>query len=129
MSENNLQMVTVKNLSEKSDEEIIIQAAGNELRCFIGSLPYKIVINQAYPVRLSLLVLEDYEVSEIEDGIESIVATSFNGYSHIIKGKLMGGRLFAKGFVFDDYVLKDDFAYLDDKSITIKADRVDVEFL
>lgn len=123
------QLVTVEQLSEKSDEEIVISIDGNKLRCFVGVLPRGVIAGGVYPARLNLLVLEDYEIREIDDCVESIVSTSNFGYSYVITGRLVHGRLFAGGFVFDDDVLKDEYAYLADKCVEVRVDRIDVDFL
>jgi hypothetical protein len=84
---------------------------------------------QLYPVRLELVVLDDYEVTESPVDTQPAFSRIGNGFSYMVHGRLSGTALHAGGLVFEDEVLQRDFGYLDGRFVSLKVDRIDVEFM
>lgn len=116
-------------LHEDVEEEVDLQINGVRLNCFAAVCPYAIQENKIYPVRLELIVLDHYEV--VESVIDSVPAFSKLGrdFSYLVHGRLSGLCFEAGGLVFEDEVLQHEFGYLDGKFLTLRVDRIDVEFL
>ncbi|MES2741714.1 MAG: hypothetical protein V4754_12285 [Pseudomonadota bacterium] len=123
------QLVRVEKLSAISDEEVVISLRGRQLTCFISILPYSLVEGNDYPAQLTLMVFDEYFVENVNDASESSISPMDDGYSYEIVGRLVDGQLHACGFVFDNYALESEYAYLEKKIISISVDRIDVEFL
>lgn len=129
MKATTVQMVRLEKLSEIVDEEVILRIGDCELVCFAGGRLRNLVEGVSYPVKLSLLILNDYHVEEIEDESEQSVIRQGSAYSYKIKGRLFEGRLHACGFVFEDGAFDSDYGYLEGKMISMDVDRIDAQFL
>lgn len=116
-------------LSDDIEEKVTLQINGRQLNCFAGICPYPISEGKSYPVQLELVVLDDYEVMASPDDAGAAFVETGKGFAYLIQGKLNGMYLEADGLVFEDEVLQRDFGYLDGKMVTVKVDRIDVEFL
>lgn len=119
----------VLRLNEDIEEEVELQVGGDKLTCFASVCPYAIEVGLSYPVKLRLVVLDDYAVTELADDSPSSIARVGNGFAYALVGKLGGGCLESGGIIFEDDVLQRDFGYLDGKIIAMKIDRIDAEFL
>jgi hypothetical protein len=116
-------------LHDDVEDEVDLEINGARLKCFAGICPYSIQEDQLYPVRLELVVLDDYQVTESSVGTELAFSRIGNGFSYLVHGRLSGIFLDVGGLVFEDEVLQRDFGYLDGKFVSLKVDRIDVEFL
>lgn len=50
-------------LHDDVEEAVVIEVSGVQINCFAGVCPYAIKEDKIYPVRLELVVINDYEVS------------------------------------------------------------------
>jgi len=116
-------------LNDSIEEEVALQIDGVRLTCFASGCPYRIEEGKSYPVQLELLILDDYEVIESPDEAGADFVETGEGFAYLVRGKLNGRYLEAGGLVFEDEVLRREFGYLDGKRVTVKADRINVEFL
>jgi len=116
-------------LHDDVEEEVDLDINGTRLKCFAGICPYVIQEDQVYPVRLELVVLDDYEVAESSADTDQAFSRIGNGFSYLVHGRLSGICLDVGGLVFEDEVLQREFGYLDGKFVSLKVDRIDVEFL
>ena len=116
-------------LSDDVEEKVTLQINGIQLNCFAGICPYPLSEGKSYPVQLELVMLDDYEVMESPGDASPAFVETGKGFAYLIQGRLNGMYLEADGLVFEDEVLQTDFGYLDGKIVTVKVDRIDVEFL
>ena len=116
-------------LSDDIEEKVTLQINDIRLNCFAGICPYPISVGKNYPVQLELVMLHNYEVTASRDSSGPAFVKTGKGFAYLIHGRLNGMYLEADGLVFEDEVLQADFGYLDGKTVTVKADRIDVEFL
>lgn len=116
-------------LNEDIEEEVDLQINGVKLNCFASICPYAIEEGKSYPVKLELIVLDDYEVKESLNDTGPAFVQIGKGFAYLVQGRLNGTELEAGGLVFEDEVFQTDFGYLDGKMVTIRADRIGVEFL
>ena len=124
-----MQVIQLEKLSEIVDEEVVLRVGDCELVCFAGGRLSNLVEGISYPVKLSLLILGDYRLDEIEDDSEESVVRQGRSYSYQIKGRLLEGCLHACGFEFEDGAFDSDYGYLEGKMISIDVDRINVSFL
>lgn len=116
-------------LNDDIEEEVALQINNVRLTCFASICPYSIEEGKKYPVRLELVILNDYEVKASSSKAGSAFVETGNGFAYLVQGRLNGMCLEADGLSFEDEVLQRDFGHLDGKIVTIKVDRIDVEFL
>ncbi|MFC3684706.1 hypothetical protein [Hydrogenophaga luteola] len=116
-------------LSDDVEEEVNLQINDVRLNCFAGVCPYPIQEGGTYPVCLELVVFDDYEVAESSGNALPAFSKMGNSFGYLVHGRLNGTCLEAGGLVFEDEVLQRDFGYLDGRCVTMKVDRIDVEFL
>ena len=116
-------------LSDDIEEKVTLQINDIRLNCFAGICPYPISVGKNYPVQLELVMLHNYEVMASPDSSGPAFIETGEGFTYLIQGRLNGRYLEADGLLFEDEMLQTDFGYLDGKTVTVKADRIDVEFL
>lgn len=117
--------------SELIEEEVVLQINGIELTGFANVSPCQIEEGEVYPVELTLFVIDEIVVAELPDNAIPSITRIGDGFAHSIAGKLRGKYVESCGISFvDDFLATSlEFWYLDGKMISIKADRIDVEFL
>lgn len=123
------QVVRLERLSDLVEEEVTLSIGDCELVCFAGARPYKLIEGSSYPVRLNLLILDDYRIYELDDDSEEIISRRGSGYSYQVKGRLIEGHLHACGFTFENGAFESDYVYLEGKMMSIDVDRIDAKFL
>lgn len=121
--------VRIKRIGVDIEEEIVLEANGAELVCFASNPPANLEVGKACSVILTLLVLDDFDITVIEDNKESSLERLGDGFAYKITGQLIDGRLHSCGFEFKDEVLETEFEYLSGETIAIQVDRVNVRFL
>lgn len=119
----------VVKLNEDIEEEVVLQINDVRLNCFASVCPYAIEEGKSYPVQLELVVLDDYEMNESPSGAGSAFVRVAKSFAYLVRGRLNGMSLEADGLVFEDSVLQTDFGYLNGKMVTMRVDRIGVEFL
>ncbi|WP_205781154.1 hypothetical protein [Methylocaldum sp. SAD2] len=119
----------VLRVDEDIEEEVLLRVGDIELACFASVCPYKIEVGLSYPVELHPVVFDDYSVTALPDETQPAVTRVGTGFAYVVTGKLSGDCLESGGLVIEDEVLQRDFGYLEGKMITMKIDRMDVEFL
>ena len=115
-------------LDNNIKEEVDLQIKDVKITCFIATCPYSIKVGLYYPVQLSIWSLDRYNLIEIKNNTGQSINRLGNTFAYSITGKLCNGNLVSKGLVFEDKILKKEFTYLEGKMISIKADRINVEF-
>lgn len=116
-------------LNDNVEEEVLLQIGEWKIPCFAGICPYRICEGMEYLVDLSLLVLDEYEVKELPSGSSPAILSDGEGFGAELIGKINGNRLCVGELEFEDDILLSDYGYLDGKSVSVRADRIDVEFL
>lgn len=120
----------LRHVSNEVEGEVLLTINGMDLPCFAyASLPHEAKEGSFYRVELIPQVLNDYQVSELDEDVPPSIVQVGNSFSHVITGRLSGNRLDAGGIVFEDDALLSDFGYLEGKMIAWKVDRIDAEFL
>ena len=115
-------------LDDNIEEEVDLQIKDVKITCFIATCPYPIKVGLYYPVQLSIWLLDEYNSIEIKNNTEQSINKIGNSFAYFITGKLCNGNLTSTGLIFEDNTLKKKFAYLEGKIISIKVDRINVEF-
>jgi hypothetical protein len=119
----------VKRIGVDVEEELVLAVNGAELVCFASNPPANLEVGEAYSVMLNLLVLDDFNVTVLEDSKESSLDRLGDGFSYKITGQLIDGCLHSCGFEFKDEALETEFEYLNGKTIAMQVDRINVRFL
>lgn len=119
----------VLSLNEDIEEEVLLQIGEWKILCFAGLCPYPIHEGMEYAVDLSFVVLDDYDVKELPDTSPPVILNTGKGFVAELVGKLEGSHLCLGELEFEDDILLSDYGYLDGKSVSVKADRICVEFL
>jgi hypothetical protein len=127
MSMTNTYQAEVVALDEDVEEHVVLSIQGIQLVCFAGVCPYRLQEGASYPVELRLTVLDDYEVTEAEQPSPGFTRMG-DGFGYHVRGKLHDDTIDA-GIVFQDDVLLSDYGFLEGKYVSMKVDRIDVEFL
>jgi hypothetical protein len=112
MSELIAQEAKVVRLSELLEEEVVLSVHGIEIVCFVGACPYKLKEGDSYPVKLGLLILEDYNVEELEDDVEQFLSRKGNGFAYRMQGRLIDGYLDVHGVKFENGAFESEYAYI-----------------
>jgi hypothetical protein len=120
--------VEILRIDEPIEGEIMLQAGNAKLVCFSYNHPYGIEVNSTYPVKLNLLVLNDYIVEEVPDDTEPSIIRLGDSFAYVITGRLNDRCLESGELTFEDDALLSDFGYLDGKMVTMKVDRIDADF-
>lgn len=120
----------LRHVSTEVEGEVLLVINGMDLLCFAyASLPLEAKKGSYYLVALVPKVLNDYQVSELDENVPPSIEQVGDSFSHVITGRLSGNRLDAGGIVFEDDSLLSEFSYLEGKTIAWKVDRIDAEFL
>jgi hypothetical protein len=127
MSSDKIQYVCVEKFSDLIEEEVTVSCGANLLTCFSNDLPRHVSLGSRYPVRLKLMVFNDYDVQEIQ-GDADVIERCGEGYGYKLVGRLSNGVLQAGGFIFEDDAFESEYAYLDGSTISITVDRIDLMF-
>lgn len=119
----------IKYLNPDVEEEVILLINGMEFTCFIVACPWPIEVGKFYKVELSLFVLNDFKIVEVDSEVEQSIAKKGDGFAHILIGNLNGNALNVGGVTFEGDMLQSEFGYLDGKKISCEVDRINVEFI
>jgi hypothetical protein len=117
----------IEKIGDLVEEEVTLLIDGVEIVCFAGVCPYALKESETYPVVLTLAIFNDYDLHESDDKKSSLRQIE-NSFSYVITGLLSDGILDA-GIKFFDEIFLSDFRYLDGKMVSIRVDRIDVEFI
>jgi len=119
----------VLGLNDDIEEEVLLQIGEWKILCFAGVCPYPIYVGHDYVVNLSLVVLNDYVVSECTSGPQPVIENNGKGFVTHLIGKLLGSRLIIGDIGFEDEIFLRDYGYLNGKFVSIQVDRISAEFL
>lgn len=122
----NIYQAEVVALDGDVEEEVLLLIQGKRLVCFASVCPYPIQEGCTYPVSLGLMVLGDYDLTEIEEGSSGLTRLG-DGFEYELRGRLQGDTLDA-GIVFRDDVFLSEYGYLDGKFVSMRVDRIDAAF-
>ncbi len=114
--------------SECIEEEIIIEINNINLVCFASICPYEIEVGATYPVELHLYTFNDYEPKELSDDSPALIRRVGNDFEYMFVGILNDDNLNVNELNFKINDLLGEYPYLNGKIISVKADRIDVEF-
>ncbi|MBP0597385.1 hypothetical protein J8I26_04670 [Herbaspirillum sp. LeCh32-8] len=129
MTTTNYQTVRVKKIGNDVEEEVVLESDGHELVCFASNRPASLEVSKTYPVALTLLVMDDYDITVLEnDGNQSLERLD-DSFAYRVVGSLIDGRLRCCGFEFKDEALETEFAYLNGQTVVMRVDRINVKFL
>lgn len=118
----------VTQLSDDIDEEVTLTFEGLSLVCFGSVCPYPLSVGQVHPVRLSLVVLNDLDVSAASPGAKPFERLG-TGFAYRVRGRLNGARFEAGGLVFDGAELQSACNPPEGSLLDVRVDRIDAEFL
>lgn len=113
-------------LDEHIEEEATIEVNNIELVTFVSYTPYQIQVNQQYPVEISLF-MDEIDIKESEVKAKSLIRER-ETFGYIVNGLLNDNGQLDVGFLIEDDVFE-EYQYLYGKYITLKADRIDSEFI
>ena len=129
MTATEYQTVRVKKIGNNVEEEVVLENDNHELVCFAGNRPASLEIGKTCLVVFTFLIIDDYEITVLEDDSNQSLERIDDSFSYKITGLLIDGRLRCFGFEFNDEALETEFAYLNGKTVSMKVDRIDVKFL
>lgn len=123
--------VLVKKINPNIEEEIIVQISNINLCCFVTYWRKNVEVGKIYKANIGIEILDEIILynQDIPKGLKQIN----NSFEYIISGR----------FCFEEYsidcgILIDidpmevdltDFAYLDNKNISLKVNRITLEFI
>lgn len=117
----------VERIDEDVEEAVTLQFNGVRVVCFAGFCPYPIREGELYPVSTALTIFDEYKLCESNDRYPSLSQIG-NSFSYMVTGLLSGDVLDA-GIKFLDEVFLSDYGYLNGKMVSLRVDRINVEFL
>ena len=118
---------TIERIDDLVEEEVTLRVNGIETVGFAGICPYPIEVGHTYPVSLTLDIFDEYDVRPVSDQAPSMHRID-RGFSYLLIGRLVDD-VFDAGIQFRDKIFLRDFAYLIGKTVAVKVDRINVEFL
>jgi hypothetical protein len=119
----------LQHVSDEVEGEVVLTINGMDLTCFAyASLPYEAKEGSFYQVELIPQVLNDYQISELDEDASPSIVQIGDSFAYVIRGRLSDNCLDAGGIVFEDDALLSGFGYLEGKMIAWKVDRIDAEF-
>lgn len=129
MTATDYQTVRVKRIGNDVEEEVVLESEGHELVCFASNRPAFVEGGKACLVVLTLLVMDDYDITVLEGDVNQSLERLDDGFAYRIVGPLIDGRLRSCGFEFKDDALETEFAYLNGETVAMRVDRINVKFL
>ena len=114
------------NLDDNVEEEVLIKINGVDLVAFITYSPYLIEIDHEYSVEI-VLFADDVDIKE-NNQEEKCLVRDGETFAYTVKGFLNQMGQLDVGFLIEDEIF-DDYEYLYEKYITLKVDRIDLEFV
>ena len=117
----------VKRIDPLIEEAVTIEIRDTEFTGFASVCPYKIKAGKSYPVLIGFTILDDLKICETsEDKKIERIASSFE---HRITGVLYEDTIDAGVAFTDEDEYFSDYTELVGKNVTIKVDRISIEFL
>jgi hypothetical protein len=117
----------VEEIGEDVEEEVTLRIGDVSIVCFTGYSPYQVEKGKVYPVSLNLAFFNDFELIESDD-LQPSLRKIGDGFAYVVTGLLCDDVIDA-GVKFQDETFLSDYGYLTGKMVSVKADRIDVEFL
>lgn len=115
-------------LNNDIDEEVLLSFGELELNCFITSCPYKINVGDIYLVNIDLTFL-DSEVIKHQCSNEFALDRLEDSFSYEVKGFKINDKIIVNSLTFCDEIYAREFEYINLEFISMKPDRISVEFL
>lgn len=115
-------------LGGEIEEEVDLRLGGVELKCFAAVCPLPVQLNHVYPVHLELVILDEYVIAESSNQSEPAFSRIDDGFGYLVSGWLDGARLRVGELTFEDEVLQRDFGHLNGKFLSLRIDRINVDF-
>ena len=117
----------VKRIDPLIEEAVTIEIRDTEFTGFASVCPYKIKAGESYSVLIGFTILDDLKICETSE--DKKIKRIDSGFEHRITGVLYEDTIDA-GVVFtdeDEYF--SDYTELIGKNVTMKVDRISIEFL
>lgn len=115
-------------LDEYIEEKVTVEIKGIQFIGFASICPYKVVPNKIYPVELSLTILDDIEIFELNEPQYGLERTN-EACGYMVYGQVCGDCIdIGNGLKIQDNIFN-EFTYLNSKYVKIRVDRLAVEFL
>ena len=118
--------VLIKAIDPDVEEEVTIEVDGIELVGFVSFCPYDIKVGMSYPVSIGITVLDELEIRELESPTKGFQRIE-QGFVYLIRGILRPGGIIEAGIEIQDELLV-DYAYLYNKFVEIRVDRISLSF-
>lgn len=118
----------VVSFSNEIEEEVLLSFGNKELYCFISESPYSLVEGKLYLVELNLSFLDD-EFLNMATEKKITIERVDNSFAYRITGVISDGKLIADGFVFQDEIFAQEYAYLESNFVSLTSDRISVSFI
>ncbi|MDR5773606.1 MULTISPECIES: hypothetical protein [unclassified Caballeronia] len=117
----------VEDIGEDVEEEVTLRINDVRLVCFMGYSPYQVEKGKTYPVDINLEFFNEVELLESNDSRPSLSQIA-NSFAYTVTGLLHDDVLDA-GVKFREQRFLSDYGYMTGKMVSVKVDRIDVEFL
>ncbi|MHB1220437.1 MAG: hypothetical protein ACYC0J_00360 [Gammaproteobacteria bacterium] len=115
-------------INEQIEEEVTLEINFLQFVGFAYIRPYKIKINESYPVILSLTILDDPEIVELGEPRTSFEIIK-DTYGYVLYGKICDDKIdIGNGIKIQDDIFIEN-SYLNGKYIKMKIDRLAIEFI
>lgn len=122
------QFVNVISFSEYIEEEVSLSNGNCEITCFASNPPL-MRVGDRFEVDLYLTLLFNQGLVEIDEYSAEEIIRDENRYSYKIVGTLHGNILSSLGYDFNIGSLESEYAYLSGGKVSLKVDRIGVDFL
>lgn len=104
----------------------IVEINGQTLEVFVPNLFHLINYEIYYKVDIEAIVLDEYIIEKSQE--QPILRKLGNSLKYEIIGLLTNGSIQVNEWIFEDEFLKNEFYYLDQKSVKWTVDRFNLYF-
>jgi hypothetical protein len=114
--------------NEEVEEEVILQVGTTVLHCFSHGFPYQIEKGDFVSVEFELQFFDELQIEEIESNTCQFKRIG-ESFSYLIQGELDGNVLKSDSISFQDDCFVSECGFLNGKMVSLRVDRIDVDFL
>src|SRR5699024_9700606 len=117
----------VKRIDPLIEEAVTIEIRDTEFTGSASVCPYKIKAGESYPVLIGFTILDDLKICETSE--DKKIKRIDSGFEHRITGVLYEDNIDSEKVFTDEYEDYSDDTELIGKNVTMKVDRISIEFI
>lgn len=122
-------LATVAELDDLIEEYALLKIGSADVVCFTDVCPYPIEVGKQYEVLLSLVVFDDYHVTECMEYEGSKILNDKKNFRSRLIGRLQADKLIVGALEFQDDSFLSDYSDFNEKFVMVDVDRISAEFL